>query len=548
MDPYPWLHLEANSEQRQPVYTGATPREIALNLYPFEATEAKFPESLRVLGEKQLQEIRIALVESKSISKGQPFEVEGWPALDDRGRLTWAFARWRPGANHVWRWLGGERINKKIDPEDIEPRFLYPKYPKDFYLIFADALQMEGLYDKPLFGDCLWTNIMTDPFTASPIEGWVKTHLIDEYRKDPGILDRICLVLPQPARLNGKPITFIVQSTGTKFIWPSSIWWRQEGPNPNSIIEPAVIKTWPESFKSSYINDLLIFAGEKEATFPISGRCMTFVKKNNSDPDNQLNELVEYLEERYALLGLKTIRQSFLWRGNLHTNLIAVIPGADTSQSNRPVLLADHIDTAFCEDVFRETGIRVSAPGADDNASATATLLRAAEILKATQPFHEIWLVHLTGEEFPSDGLGARFMISQLLRDKKDITGLVLLDMIGYGETLFQVNPGNLSESLHMASVALDAAAVHAPQLTPLLVSRYDEQSYLYNTDGLIFSENGYPVILINEHLNYFFNLDREGYHDCTDTSSRINFDFAIGIAKIAIETVARLAGVDRVP
>jgi len=207
MDPYPWLHLEANSEQRQPIYIGATPREIALNLYPFEATEAKLPESLRVLGEKHLEEIRRALFESKSISKGQPFEIEGWPARDDRGRLTWAFARWRPGANHVWRWLNGERTSKKIDPEDIEPRFLYPKYPQDFYLIFTGALQMEGLYDKPLFGDCLWTNIMTDPLMASPIEGWVEPYLIDKYRQDPGVLDRMCLILPQPARFNGKPVT-----------------------------------------------------------------------------------------------------------------------------------------------------------------------------------------------------------------------------------------------------------------------------------------------------------------------------------------------------
>lgn len=32
-----------------------------------------------------------------------------------------------------------------------------------------------------------------------------------------------------------------------------------------------------------------------------------------------------------------------------------------------PVILADHFDTAYCQEIFEKTGNRVSAPGADDN-------------------------------------------------------------------------------------------------------------------------------------------------------------------------------------
>ena len=83
-----------------------------------------------------------------------------------------------------------------------------------------------------------------------------------------------------------------------------------------------------------------------------------------------------------------------------------------------------------------------------------------------------------------------------------------------------------------------------APQLTPLLEPRYSDRSYLYNTDGIIFSENGYPVVLFNEHLNYYTRLMRAAYHDMDDTSDKVNFPYAVSITKVAIETTARLSGV----
>jgi hypothetical protein len=314
---------------------------------------------------------------------------------------------------------------------------------------------------------------------------------------------------------------------------------------PAPLDEQTVFTSWPEDFAADYYNDVVAMDGEVPAVFPVSGRQMSFTVKNNALWPNDLELNFQYLEERYQVMGIGTRRQSFVWRGMPQTNLIAEIPGSDPSLA--PVLMADHIDTAFDEDRIFTQYEFIAVPGADDNSSASAALLRAAEMLKDSHPARTIWLVHFTGEEFPADCLGARWMVSSLLGEKKDIAGLVLLDMIGFagvGQTQFQINPGPHAASLDMAAVTLDAQADVAPQLTPLLEPRYSDRSYLYNTDGIILSENGYPVVLINEHLNYYTRLMRAAYHDMGDTSDKINFPFAVSLTKVAIETTARLSGV----
>ena len=158
-----------------------------------------------------------------------------------------------------------------------------------------------------------------------------------------------------------------------------------------------------------------------------------------------------------------------------------------------------------------------------------------------------IWLVHFTGEEFPADDLGARALVSKMLGDKQDIAGLVLLDMIGFagvGESQFQINPGPHAASLEMASVALDAAADQAPDLTPLLEPRYSTAATSTTPTGSSSPRTAIPSCYINEHINYFTRLMRAAYHDMSDTSDKVNFAFAVKLTKISIETVARLADV----
>ena len=62
--------------------------------------------------------------------------------------------------------------------------------------------------------------------------------------------------------------------------------------------------------------------------------------------------------------------------------------------------------------------------------------------------------------------------------------------------------------------------------------------STLYNTDGIIFSDTGIPVILFMEN----YDISRQGYHDTHDTMENIDLDYGAAISAIAIETTARVA------
>ncbi len=101
-------------------------------------------------------------------------------------------------------------------------------------------------------------------------------------------------------------------------------------------------------------------------------------------------------------------------------DLLVVIPGRDRS---RAIVMGDHYDTAYMEDVFGYAhggkGPRLAAAGADDNHSATATLMLGAEsflrLSKAGKLECDIWLVHLTGEEFPADCMGARHLCQRVV-------------------------------------------------------------------------------------------------------------------------------------
>jgi hypothetical protein len=276
-------------------------------------------------------------------------------------------------------------------------------------------------------------------------------------------------------------------------------------------------------------------------------------------------------------------------------DIILMIPGNSRAEA---VVMADHYDTAYMEDLFEKsrggTGARLSASGADDNYSATSTLLQAApiflELSRQGKLARDIWLVHLTGEEFPADCMGARHLARSLVEKRlsmrenagktADLSGVLMkgvfvLDMIGHNrdsyQDIFQISPGKGPSSLKLAWQAHTANSlwntkVEAWNKSPERRGRgrgrrivggtevpptaeflrlqgevrlsEDPHSSLFNTDGQIFSDCGIPVVLFMEN----YDINRSGYHDTKDTMENIDLNYGAALAAIAIETVARAA------
>ena len=279
-------------------------------------------------------------------------------------------------------------------------------------------------------------------------------------------------------------------------------------------------------------------------------------------------------------------------------NIVCMIPGKNRDQA---IVMGDHYDTAYMEDVYyAETGgdqLRAPAAGADDNHSATTALLLAAERLLALAAAgaleRDVWLVHLTGEEYPADCMGARALAQGLVERSLrfvaedgaarevghvEVVGAFVLDMIGHNtereRDVFMIAPGEgvgsarLARRAHHANVRwnqLAAAWNAAPDRAGLgratrvpdgarpsappppfahlslrgeIRVEWEPRSALFNTDGQIFSDVGIPCVLFMEN----YDISRKGYHDTHDTMANIDLDYCAALTAIAIETVADCA------
>jgi len=343
-------------------------------------------------------------------------------------------------------------------------------------------------------------------------------------------------------------------------------------------------------------------------------------KKHTAHPHRDLHAMGDYLIERHreaiAVAGMEGAAFAgelpFKWEtdfdftnygGWLHNqdgkeyerNILVVIPGRNRGEA---VVMGDHYDTAYMEDTFYKgsggSGARLGAHGADDNASATATLLQAAPIFlklsKEGKLERDVWLIHLTGEEFPADCMGARKFCQELVEkslklhlgddhwidlSETKVVGVLVMDMIGHNRdnarNIFQISPGRSDASLrlayeaHLANEVWNAKSVewnsqterkelgHSqrtanPEKIPAMarhpqldgeVRTFDNpQSSIFNTDVQIFSDIGAPCILMMED----YDISRTGYHDSHDTVENIDLDYASALSAICIETIARAA------
>lgn len=125
----------------------------------------------------------------------------------------------------------------------------------------------------------------------------------------------------------------------------------------------------------------------------------------------------EYLREQFYRMGLVTERQPGY--PDESNNLIARLPGA--SRPEEVFIICAHYDST-------SQNPYIWAPGADDNASGTAAVLTAAEVLTNFRFDRTIEFCLFTAEELGL--LGSQFYAQECQNAGKKIVGVINLDML----------------------------------------------------------------------------------------------------------------------
>ena len=242
---------------------------------------------------------------------------------------------------------------------------------------------------------------------------------------------------------------------------------------------------------------------------------------------------MSYMEDFYRRLGVKTNRDPYSIRGKTYYNLVAELPGK--VNPDKVLIIGAHLDST----AGRTRGPEPVAPGADDDASGTVSLMEIAKALVSLPLGVTVRLVHFTGEE---QGLYGSYAYSDKVASAKTkLVAMIQLDMVGYC-----AKPGNRLD-IHDAADRNGSHALVAHFVAN--VSRYglnlkpvDTHNHAVEdrSDHAGFLDHGYKAVLLSEEFtDDGFNPN---YHSVKDKVDVLNLPFLVEVIRLTIATACDLA------
>jgi photosystem II stability/assembly factor-like uncharacterized protein len=230
---------------------------------------------------------------------------------------------------------------------------------------------------------------------------------------------------------------------------------------------------------------------------------------------------------------LKTVNGGQAWfsqYGNVESsellNVVATIEGA--SYPNREYLITGHYDDVS-EDSYNW------APGADDNASGTVTLLAAASILKDYDLTNTVKFVAFSGEE--QGLLGSEAYAEKAYNQGDSILGVLNFDMIawdGNDDDIIEVHSGYPSENQALADLLITAISDYGLSLTAQKITGGATD----RSDHASFWDYNFPAILGIEDFDDF----NAYYHTTGDRVSAFDTSYYVDFTKAAVAGISILA------
>ncbi len=213
------------------------------------------------------------------------------------------------------------------------------------------------------------------------------------------------------------------------------------------------------------------------------------------------------------------------------TNITATLPGSDSEER---YLLTGHYDS------ISEEADYDPAPGADDNASGTATVLETARVLAQAHQQqalkHPVEIVLFDAEEL---GLcGSSYYVSQLDASKKEsIKGVFNIDMIGFSpdteKCTYTAYNGADTRSLDLVKRIATMNDLYGLQTTG-----FARPSTQKNSDHASFWNSNIPAIMLSE----CYPDQNTNYHKTTDRIGSLHFEQIEQVAQSVIATIGELA------
>jgi Zn-dependent M28 family amino/carboxypeptidase len=243
---------------------------------------------------------------------------------------------------------------------------------------------------------------------------------------------------------------------------------------------------------------------------------------------DKLEATKEYIVSRLKAFGYIPSLQTYTYSGRKYSNVIASIRGAKLPDET--VIIGAHYDTVF------------GTPGADDNASAVATLLEIARALKGFSLDRTLKLIFFVIEEppvFRSEHMGSYVYAKEAKARNENIKSMISLEMLGYysnekdGQTfpfpmmslIYPSTPnfiavvGNLSSRNLVRKVKNSLRT--GSRIPVETLTAFSFVPGVDFSDHRSFWKMGYPAIMITDTAFY----RNPNYHTEADTIDTLDFD-----------------------
>jgi Zn-dependent M28 family amino/carboxypeptidase len=252
----------------------------------------------------------------------------------------------------------------------------------------------------------------------------------------------------------------------------------------------------------------------------------------------------QYILSCLKAFGYAPSLQTYTYNKKQYSNVIVSIKGAKLP--DEIVIIGAHYDTVY------------GTPGADDNASAVATLLEIARALKRFCPDRTLKLIFFTIEEppvFRSEHMGSYVYAKEARARNENIKSMICLEMLGYytnekdGQTfpfpmmslIYSSTPnfiavvGNLSSRDLVRKVKNSLRA--GSRMPVETLSTFSFVPGVDFSDHRSFWKMGYPAVMITDTAFY----RNPNYHTETDTIDTLDFNKMSDVLKGLIQAAKDL-------